>query len=110
MSRTVFYCRCGARLEGSTARLYHRCQQTAPPSDTPEEGRDLDAENDPSVLDLETFCASCGMPHSTPGAKRDCPCARHIDGPGETSCNAARIGTTQTLKCDSHSNSQGTDR
>ena len=25
MSRTVFYCRCGARLEGSSARLSHRC-------------------------------------------------------------------------------------
>lgn len=29
MSRTVFYCRCGARLEGASARLYHRCPPAA---------------------------------------------------------------------------------
>lgn len=26
MSRTAFYCRCGERLEGASARLYHRCK------------------------------------------------------------------------------------
>lgn len=25
MTRHVFYCRCGARLEGSSAHLFHRC-------------------------------------------------------------------------------------
>jgi hypothetical protein len=54
-------------------------------------GPDVDAENDPSIIDLETVCASCGMPHWKPGMVRDCLCARHIDSPGETRCNAARI-------------------
>lgn len=89
MSRHVYYCRCGARLADSAAHLYHRCQKVAPPVEGVDESRDLDAENDPSLLDLETICASCGMPHLTPGARRDCPCARHIDSPGATTCNAA---------------------
>jgi hypothetical protein len=39
MSRqTVFYCRCGARLEGSSARLSHRCP--APERGTPAERAD----------------------------------------------------------------------
>ena len=27
MSRTVFYCRCGARLAGASERLNHRCEK-----------------------------------------------------------------------------------
>lgn len=95
MSRTVFYCRCGARIEGSEARLYHRCQQTPPPevvSDTDVE-RDAEAEGDPSIRDLETTCAWCGLAHYKESEKRDCPCSRHIGGGVEhaSPCNAARV-------------------
>jgi hypothetical protein len=30
VSRTVFYCRCGARLDGASARADHRCRTDAP--------------------------------------------------------------------------------
>lgn len=53
---------------------------------------DPDAENDPSLRDLETFCAFCGKAHHRPALDRDCPCSRHIDGgvgPVCGPCNAA---------------------
>jgi hypothetical protein len=54
---------------------------------------DPDAENDPSLRDLETVCAWCGMAHHHEGTKRNCGCQRHIDGAIQSSaCNAARVG------------------
>ena len=51
---------------------------------------DPDAENDPSLRDLETVCAWCGMAHHHEGTKRNCGCQRHIDGSIHSSaCNAA---------------------
>jgi hypothetical protein len=52
---------------------------------------DPDAENDPSIRDLETVCAWCGLEHSKEGSRRACGCSRHIDGgDGNLPCNAAR--------------------
>lgn len=51
--------------------------------------QDTDAEMDPSLRDLETVCASCGLPHYKDSYQRDCPCSRHIDHSGTTACNAA---------------------
>ena len=90
MSRnTAFYCRCGARLVGAE-RVEHRCAEPPLPDAT---GTDPDAENDPTLRDLETVCAWCGMEHSVDGFRRDCPCSRHIDGGaglGVRACNAAK--------------------
>lgn len=55
---------------------------------------DPDAENDPTLRDLETICASCGLPHYKDSYQRDCPCSRHIDHSGTTACNAARESDT----------------
>jgi hypothetical protein len=41
---------------------------------------DPDAESDPALIDLDTFCSFCGHAHYRPGAHRNCPCSRHIDG------------------------------
>lgn len=51
---------------------------------------DPDAENDASLLDLDTFCAFCGLRHLEGGNQRDCNCPRHIDGGTWLPCNAAR--------------------
>lgn len=53
---------------------------------------DPEAENDPSLRDLETICASCGLPHYKDSYQRDCPCSRHIDHSGVTACTAAVPG------------------
>jgi hypothetical protein len=71
--------------------LCHTCQYT-PRLDLPfpdATASDPDAENDPSLRDLETVCASCGLPHYKDSYQRDCPCSRHIDQSGTTACIAA---------------------